>query len=259
MRGKKDEVGNRRLPEPLKLTTGLVRWLGTCGGKVEEWRNPCSQGLVQSCIFAAFCNNAISQSFSAAFELENGSVRRGTKEEDQPRNDDILNGCVVGLRWTLETGLHIIPSAFQVNSIRRGGKRGLLIKHWCLQGSENGSRWVTLFVSEAALNGEKPVTIPLNPDDYKIWSGPLSGSLYTTALARELSHCEANLVKAGVCTPLEEETDFEPPSFRVFRIMDLTLTDKPKKMFVSGFDLFGTVKYVHYNVSQISLFVLSSL
>ncbi|VDL53198.1 unnamed protein product [Hymenolepis diminuta] len=248
MRGKKDEVGNRRIPEPLKLTTGLVRWLGTCSGKVEEWRNPCSQGLVQSCVFAAFCNNAISQSFSAAFELENGSVRRGTKEEDQPRNEDILNGCVVGLRWTLETGLHIIPSAFQVNSIRRGGTRGLLIKHWCLQGSENGSRWVTLYVSEAALKGDNPVTIPLNPDNYKIWSGPLSGSIYTTALARELSHCETDLVKAGVCTPAEEETDFEPPSFRVFRIMDLTLTDKAKKMFVSGFDLFGTVKYVHHNL-----------
>nr|CDS30651.1 E3 ubiquitin protein ligase HECTD1 [Hymenolepis microstoma] len=247
MRGKKDERSIRRLPRPLKLTTGLVRWLGTCGGKT-EWRNPCTQRIVLSCIFAAFCDNITSDPENAAFELESSSPKQTKKIDDFSCNEDILDGYMVGTRWTFESGVHIIPSAFQVNSIRRGGINGPLIKHWCLQGSESARRWVTLYVSETALKGDKPVIFPLNPENYKIWSGPLSGSPYTTAHARKLSHGEENLVRADVCTQGEEVTDFEPPSFRVFRIMDLTSFGKVKKIFVSGFDLFGTVKYVHQNL-----------
>lgn len=248
MRGKKDERGVRRLPEPLKLTTGLVRWLGTCGGKTEEWINPCIQRIVLSCIFAAFCDSITSDPENPAFELESSSPKQCKKVDDLPCNEDILDGYVVGTRWTFESGVHIIPSAFQVNSIRRGGMNGPMIKHWCLQGSETAKRWVTLYVSENALKGDKPVIFPLNPGNYKIWSGPLSGSPYTAAYARKLSHGGENLVRAGVCTPGEEVTDFEPPSFRVFRIMDLTSIGRARKMFVSGFDLFGTVKYVHNNL-----------
>ncbi|VDN97832.1 unnamed protein product [Rodentolepis nana] len=248
MRGKKNERGVRELPRPLKLTTGLVRWLGTCGGKAVEWRNPCNQRIVLSCIFAAFCDTITSDPENAAFELESSSTKQCKKMDDLSCNEDILDGYAVGTRWTFETGVHIIPSVFQVNSIRRGGINGPMIKHWCLQGSENGRLWVTMYVSETALKGDKPVLFPLNAENYKIWSGRLSGSPHTTAYARKLSHGEENLVRAGVCTRGEKVANFEPPSFRVFRIMDLTSVGKARKMFVSGFDLFGTVKYVHHNL-----------
>ncbi|KAM7535685.1 hypothetical protein Aperf_G00000103216 [Anoplocephala perfoliata] len=254
---KVDREGNQKLPEPLDLSTGLVEWLGTCGGRVEDWVNPATHDLVGSYLFAASSSSVICQPTAA---LGRGSVESGKsgntadkKEEEENEecvNYEIYNGKDVGVRWTLETGLQMIPTAFRVACIRRG-ERGPRIKKWCLQGSSDGKRWMTLFaniLNEVSLKGEL-VTIPLNPQNYRYWSGSLSGCAYTSVLNRTLSSSPKSLVTASICTSESfSEMAEVSPSFRVFRIMDLAKVIKPRKMVISGFELFGTVRFVHHEL-----------
>lgn len=253
MRGKKDKDGSRSCPEPLELPNGLIQWIGSYGGK-RKWMNPSPSFLVRSVVVAAYCTNVISEPENAALELEDPADKQYGEAEDYARNDEVMEGYKVGVRWTIDTGVCIVPTAFQVCSIRRGSQRGPLIRHWCLQASVTGKRWMTLYISEEAVRADEPVRFPLNPDEYKMWSGPLSGNTNTMALARKLSHSSEALEYAAVCTPPMDEVEFEPPSFRVFRIMDLTYLDRSKKIHITGFDVFGTVKYVHRNVCPIPLF-----
>lgn len=259
---KVDREGNQELPEPLNLNScGLVEWLGTCGGEVKDWINPSTRDIVGSYLFPASSSSVICQP-TAALDRDSvqsgnlgGAVDKKRKEDVEERvNYEIYNGEDVGARWTLETGLQLIPTAFRVACIRRG-ERGPQIKKWCLQGSNEGKCWMTLFANtlNAVSLGDELVTIPLNPQNYRFWSGPLSGCAYTAVVARTLSNSPEPLATASVCASENSSEMTElGPSFRVFRIMDLTKVIKPRKMFISGFELFGTVRYVHHNVSTYS-------
>ncbi|KAM7535158.1 hypothetical protein Aperf_G00000103178 [Anoplocephala perfoliata] len=254
---KVDREGNQKLPEPMDLSIGLVEWLGTCGGRVEDWVNPATHDLVGSYLFAASSSSVICQptapldrDFLESLNIIDNVDREEEDEDEECVNYEIYNGEDVGVRWTLETGLQMIPTAFRVACIRRG-ERGPRIKKWCFQGSSDGKLWMTLFaniLNEVSLKGEL-VTIPLNPQNYRYWSGSLSGCAYTSVLNRTLSSSPKSLVTASICTSESfSEMAEVSPSFRVFRIMDLAKVSKPRKMVISGFELFGTVRFVHHEL-----------
>ncbi|KAH9285088.1 E3 ubiquitin-protein ligase HECTD1 [Echinococcus granulosus] len=242
----------------VELHMGLFEWMGTYGGTVETWVNPCQCGLATALVFHpstpdVICDGSLSVEHSAT--ISNGSQieEEVVTEEEGMNNLDsrILNGEEVGARLTIEIGLQLVPTAYRLNTLRNK-ETGLPIRNWCLQASNNGKHWTTLSVHRdtVPLNGT-PVTIPLSQRNFRLWSGPLSGSTNTTTLTRHLStgalnEAFATLDVASVSTPESGAGQSEVVlSFRIFRIMDLTAIPKQSNLIVKGFELFGTVNFVH--------------
>ncbi|VDM35579.1 unnamed protein product, partial [Hydatigera taeniaeformis] len=246
----------------VELQMGLLEWMGTCGGTVETWVNPCKCGLVAASIFQPSSNSfndgslALEQGVTAS---EASPLDDATVDEEELNSFDkcILNGEEVGARLTIEIGVQLMPTAYRLSTLLNE-QSGVPIRNWCLQGSNDGRYWTTLSVHKDTIPlNQSPVIVPLSVQDFRFWSRPLSGDVNTSTLTRPLSTEAASdasvpLEVASVSTPeggtKESEVDL---SFHIFRIMDLTTLSKQSNLIVKGFELFGSVTFVHPSVSKL--------
>lgn len=120
------------------LRMGLFEWMGTYGGTVETWVNPCQCGLVTAVVFRPSSSDVIgdgSLAIEQSVKIPEGSQREedAVAEEDMNSLDScILNGEEVGARLTIEIGLQLVPTAYRLSTLRNEGN-GLAIRNWCLQ------------------------------------------------------------------------------------------------------------------------------
>ncbi|KAL5964597.1 E3 ubiquitin-protein ligase HECTD1 [Taenia solium] len=239
------------------LHMGLFEWMGTYGGTVETWVNPCQCGLVTAVVFHPSSDVVSDGSLALerSGEISKASQREedGVAEEEEMNSLDscILNGEEVGARLTIEIGLQLVPTAYRLSTLRNEGN-GLAIRNWCLQASNDGKRWTTLSVhKDSTLLNDTSVTIPLSQHNFRLWSKPLIGDANTSTLTRPLSVEAVNealttLKIASVSTPGVDDGESEVVlSFHIFRIMDLTALPKQSNLVVKGFELFGTINLAH--------------